>query len=107
MRSKASIGTVSANSDGAEKLMSALENGRFQFAAEPWQHPWLRLAHTPGQDLEEQLSRLSYAVLQLDQKQQRYGLELGAWRLDPASGAVQRLSALEALALYGDSRYGH
>ena len=78
-----------------------------EFAAEPWQHPWLRLAHTPGQDLEEQLSRLSYAVLQLSQQQQRYGLDLGAWRLDPASGAGQRLSALEALALYGDSRYGH
>jgi len=50
---------------------------------------------------------LSYAVLQLSQQQQRYGLDLGAWRLDPASGAGQRLSALEALALYGDSRYGH
>ena len=78
-----------------------------EFAAEPWQHPWLRLAHTPGQDLEEQLSRLSYAVLQLDQKQQRYGLELGAWRLDPATGAGQRQAALEALALYGHSHYDH
>lgn len=75
-----------------------------EFAAEPWQHSWLRLAHTPGQDLEERLSRLSYAVVQLDQQQQGYGLDLGTWHLDPASGAGQRLAALEALALYGYSR---
>ena len=72
-----------------------------EFAAEPWQPQWLRLQQTPGATLEEQLSHLCYAVLQLEQQGRSYGLDLGSSALPPASGPQQRLAALERLALHG------
>jgi uncharacterized protein (DUF58 family) len=72
-----------------------------EFAAEPWQQHWLRLQHTPGQDLEARLGRLAYAVLQLESRRQRYGLDLGTVLLPPDTGAEQQQAALQALALYG------
>ncbi len=72
-----------------------------EFAAEPWQPQWLRLQQTPGSTLDEQLSRLCYAVLQLEQQGRSYGLDLGSSALPPASGPQQRLAALERLALHG------
>ncbi|WJN57463.1 hypothetical protein OH686_01860 [Pseudomonas sp. SO81] len=55
-----------------------------------------------GGDAEERLSRLCYWVLQLDGRQQPYGLRLPAVELAPDFGEAHREACLRALALYGE-----
>ena len=70
--------------------------------AEP-QHDsqWLKLEQAPGQTLELQLSCLAGWILQLQQRQQPYGLELPGTRIEPAAGEAHQEACLRALALYG------
>ncbi|WP_220813213.1 DUF58 domain-containing protein [Pseudomonas paralcaligenes] len=55
-----------------------------------------------GGDAEERLSRLCYWVLQLDARQQPYGLRLPGTELTPDFGEAHREACLRALALHGD-----
>ena len=61
---------------------------------------WLELQKTPGNTLEERLSRLCYQVQQLAQQQVQYGLLLGHQRIVPGSGEIHQTACLTALALY-------
>lgn len=61
---------------------------------------WLELQKTPGNTLEERLSRLCYQVQQLAQQQVHYGLLLGQQRISPGSGDTHQTACLTALALY-------
>lgn len=72
--------------------------------AEPVQTTlWLDLQAAPGTQLEEQLGYLTGWVLQLEQRQQPYGLILPGTRLAPALGEQHRDACLRALALFGVS----
>ncbi len=63
---------------------------------------WLDLAATPaGFSLEQKLSLLCRAILDLHAQRQTYGLRLGATLIPPASGDSQRDRCLEALARHG------
>jgi uncharacterized protein (DUF58 family) len=61
---------------------------------------WLDLEACPG-NLEQRLSRLTYWVLELSRREQRFGLRLGAQELLPEQGDNHRYEALKRLALYG------
>ncbi len=66
---------------------------------------WLDEALTPGADLEERLSRLCYAALQLNQQEVLYGLKLGSWELAPAEGEEHLHQLLALLARYRSTEY--
>lgn len=59
------------------------------------------LEQIPGADLEYKLSCLSHMVLSAASQGLRYGLQLGALRLEPNRGTRHKQRCLEALALYG------
>lgn len=70
------------------------------FAALAGRDLWLDFQALGG-DAEERLSRLCYWVLQLDGRQQAYGLRLPGCELAPDHGDAHREACLRALALYG------
>ena len=70
------------------------------FAALAGRDLWLDFQALGG-DAEERLSRLCYWVLQLDTRQQAYGLRLPGCELAPDHGDAHREACLRALALYG------
>ena len=70
------------------------------FAALAGRDLWLDFQALGG-DAEERLSRLCYWVLQLDARQQAYGLRLPGCELAPDHGDAHREACLRALALYG------
>lgn len=70
------------------------------FAALAGRDLWLDFQALGG-DAEERLSRLCYWVLQLDARQQAYGLRLPGGELAPDHGDAHREACLRALALYG------
>lgn len=61
---------------------------------------WLELHKTPGNALEERLSRLCYQVQTLEQQGVRYGLLLGQQSIPPGEGSMHQTACLTALALY-------
>lgn len=71
------------------------------FAALAGHDLWLDFLALGG-DAEERLSRLCYWVLQLDARQQPYGLRLPDAELAPDFGEAHREACLRALALHGD-----
>ena len=77
-----------------------LHSKYFADPAEGWL--WLDWAMMPGVDPETRLSRLTWWVLQLEQKNQRYGLRLPGAELPPGLGPEQQRQALDLLALYGE-----
>lgn len=70
------------------------------FAALAGRDLWLDFQALGG-DAEERLSRLCYWVLQLDTRQQAYGLRLPGVELPPGQGEAHRDACLRALALHG------
>ncbi|WP_068827257.1 DUF58 domain-containing protein [Pseudomonas sp. BMS12] len=73
------------------------------FAALSGRDLWLDFQALGG-DAEERLSRLCHWVLQLDTRQQPYGLRLPGCELAPDYGEGHREACLRALALYGERR---
>ncbi|WP_043307405.1 DUF58 domain-containing protein [Pseudomonas sp. ML96] len=71
------------------------------FAALAGRDLWLDF-QVLGGNVEERLSRLCYWVLQLDDRQQPYGLRLPGVELAPDFGQGHREACLRALALYGE-----
>jgi uncharacterized protein (DUF58 family) len=61
---------------------------------------WLRLQQQTTQDLETRLSHLCFMVLELENRGQRFGLEIGDKIIQPGKGNVHRHKCLSALALY-------
>jgi uncharacterized protein (DUF58 family) len=61
---------------------------------------WIDEVLAGGADLEERLSALCYAVLQLSRDDARYGLRLGGREIAPARGEEHRRQLLEQLARY-------
>lgn len=62
------------------------------------QELWLDLRQAGPADLERQLSRLCAWVLQADRLGLCYGLRLGTFEIQPASGEAHKRQCLEALA---------
>ena len=62
---------------------------------------WLRWQAIEQQDVEQKLSLLSRAVLDLDLLDLRYGLELPGRSIAPGTGGSHRHRCLKALALFG------
>lgn len=71
------------------------------FAALSGRDLWLDFQALGG-DVEARLSLLCHWVLQLDARQQPYGLRLPGCELAPDYGEAHRDSCLRALALYGE-----
>lgn len=57
-----------------------------------------------GLDRERRLQQLCRWIVDAEQRGERYGLELPGWRLPPASGALHRQRALEALGRFEGAR---
>lgn len=67
---------------------------------------WLDYASWPAQDSEGRLSRLAYWALELERREQPYGLRLPGTRIDPDHGEAHHQKVLRALALYPASGGG-
>lgn len=61
---------------------------------------WLDFSGWPGQDTEGRLSRLAYWAIELERREQPYGLRLPGVRIEPAHGEAHHQQVLRALALY-------
>ena len=62
---------------------------------------WLNWDQLQQEDIETRLSLLAKAVIELDQQQATYGLQLPGVTIDPDHGASHRDQCLKALALFG------
>jgi uncharacterized protein (DUF58 family) len=71
-----------------------------QFAAYADRRVWLEWDHFPGMDRESRLSRLCYWVLQLNSRNDEYGLRLPGLEIQPGRGEAHRDAVLKALALF-------
>lgn len=71
-----------------------------QFVASSQQTAWLKLKPCPAAELESNLSRLCFQVLELSRGNQIFGLDLGHNCITPNSGAEHRAVCLQALALF-------
>ena len=71
-----------------------------QFAAYADRRVWLEWDHFPGMDRESRLSRLCYWVLQLNSRNDEYGLRLPGVEVQPGRGEAHRDAVLKALALF-------
>lgn len=80
-----------------------------EFAAHQSSTIELDLNMFPLHQVEEVLSMLCFAVMQLSQSQQNFGLKLGNQQILPNSGEQHRLQCLRSLALFSanadDSKY--
>ncbi|WP_115717205.1 DUF58 domain-containing protein [Gallaecimonas mangrovi] len=72
-----------------------------EFASPQSDSRWLRLADIKGRDLEQRLARLAWQVLDANEKQLLYGLDLGAMDIAPGSGHSHCNRCLAALACLG------
>ena len=63
----------------------------------------MSLADTQGHDLEQRLSKLSWQVNYLAQKNQIFGLIIDNQTLTQSSGESHRIACQKALALYRPS----
>lgn len=61
---------------------------------------WLSLSPALGSNLEIQLQKLCFLVLELSQQNQEFGLDLGHSKLELGSGQQHREQCLKALAIY-------
>lgn len=61
---------------------------------------WLAWEDLPSGSVEQRLSHLCARVLELDDKQQTYGLSIPGTTIRPNSGEAHRVNCLTALALY-------
>lgn len=61
---------------------------------------WFSLANVAGSEIEEKLSKLTWLLINAEQQNMTYGLELGHKVLQPQTGAVHLKSCLLALAKY-------
>ena len=69
---------------------------------------WLELSSLPAHlDLEAALSRLARWVLECESDDIRYGLRMGAVRIEPDHGEAHRDRCLTALAVYGHGSAGN
>jgi len=64
---------------------------------------WLLWEDLAAGSVEQRLSHLCSKVLELDAKQQSFGLRIPGKTIQPGSGASHRVACLTALALYPDS----
>jgi len=64
---------------------------------------WLDWDMFYGFSTEERLSRLCYCVLQLDRRNNPYGLKLPGLEIEPGSGPEHKARLLKALALFRDN----
>ena len=71
-----------------------------QFAAYADRRVWLEWDHFPGMDRESRLCRLCYWVLQLNSRNDEYGLRLPSLEIQPGRGEAHRDAVLKALALF-------
>ncbi len=62
---------------------------------------WLDFSAWPQADTEGRLSRLAYWAIELERREQPYGLRIPGARLEPAQGDDHHQQVLAALALYG------
>lgn len=61
---------------------------------------WLDFSAWPRRDTEERLSRLCHWAIELERREQPYGLRIPGVRIDPAQGEEHHRQVLAALALY-------
>lgn len=61
---------------------------------------WLDFSAWPQRDTEERLSRLCHWAIELERREQPYGLRIPGARIDPAQGEEHNRRVLAALALY-------
>ena len=61
---------------------------------------WLAWEDLPSGGVEQRLSHLCARVLELEDKQQTYGLSIPGTTIRPNTGEAHRVSCLTALALY-------
>ncbi|MED5526863.1 MAG: DUF58 domain-containing protein [Pseudomonadota bacterium] len=73
-----------------------------EFARPEQDSRWLRLSEIKGATLEQRLARLAWLVLDSDQRQAQYGLDLGGVKINLGSGHGHCRRCLEALACYGE-----
>ncbi len=71
-----------------------------QFAAYADRRIWLEWEHFSGLDRESRLSRLCYWVLQLNGRNDEYGLRMPGIEIMPGRGEAHRDEVLKALALF-------
>ena len=71
-----------------------------EFAAFVDRRVWLDWEYFPGQDAETRLSRLCFAVIQLSQTNDDYGLRLPNVEIAPANSPEHKEKVLRALALF-------
>ncbi|MCW8889677.1 MAG: DUF58 domain-containing protein [Sedimenticola sp.] len=74
-----------------------------QFGGDRADSCWLEWDHYPHLDSEGRLSALCRGVLDAVEQQQAFGLRLPDVTLKPARGEQQRVKALRALALFGET----
>lgn len=72
-----------------------------EFSSQTQQKYWLVLNNASGETLETELSQLCYAVNQLSQNDNAFGLRLQQQQINPANGSEHQQACLTALALYG------
>ena len=75
------------------------------FDAARGEEVWLQWDATIGEDVEQKLSLLARAVLDLDLVDVKYGLELPAMRIEPGTGESHRHQCLKALALFENEKH--
>jgi len=61
---------------------------------------WLALNQVRGDDIENKLSKLAFAIDLYGQQQLLYGLALNKSTIAPGTGAKHKQQCLEALALW-------
>ncbi|MFZ5697729.1 MAG: DUF58 domain-containing protein [Pseudomonadota bacterium] len=61
---------------------------------------WLDFTAWPQRDVEARLSRLCYWAIELERREQPYGLRLPGTRIEPAQGGEHHRQVLSALALF-------
>jgi len=62
---------------------------------------WLSLQAMPSSQLEDKLRLLCYAILQCQQQNSEFGIELGSLTIAPGEGREHVTRCLTALAIYG------
>lgn len=73
-----------------------------QYASPSSDEIWLDWEQWPAASTEARLSGICHWVLELSRRQQPFGLRLPGYQLPPQSGEAHKLSALRALALFGE-----
>lgn len=75
-----------------------------QFSSSAHQRGWLRLPPVSAEELETELGKLCYQVLELSRAGHTFGLELVSHTIAPGSGAAHQKACLDALASFNGSK---